>query len=131
MSTSTTSGLRRSMWSRSPMAMTRSEVMRRLQPIFDDLFAEKVELTPELTAADVAGWDSLRHIALLMAIEEAFSVRFHVGEVDAVTNVGEFADVIARRSTGLQSSRPTAMTRSEVIARLQPIFDNLFMEKVE
>jgi len=79
--------------------MTQSEVLSRLQPIFDDLFMEKVELTPELTAADVEEWDSLLQISLLLAIEEAFSIRFRVGEVEALRNVGEFADLIARRST--------------------------------
>ena len=80
--------------------MTRSEVIARLQPIFDNLFMEKVELTPELTAADVEEWDSLLQISLLLAIEEAFGIRFRVGEVEAMQNVGEFADLIARRNTG-------------------------------
>ena len=80
--------------------MTQSEVITKLQPIFDDLFMDKVVLTPELTANDVDEWDSLIQISLLLAIEKQFNIRFRVGEVEATKNVGEFADLIARRAAG-------------------------------
>ena len=76
--------------------MTRNEVIARLQTIFDDLFMEKVVLTPELRPGDVEEWDSLIHISLLLAVEKDFQVRFRLGEVEATRNVGEFADLIAR-----------------------------------
>jgi len=80
--------------------MTQTEVISRLQPIFDDLFMEKVELTPELSAADVEEWDSLIQINLSLAVEKAFNIRFRVGEVEATKNVGDFANLIARRVNG-------------------------------
>jgi acyl carrier protein len=80
--------------------MTQNEVIARLQPIFDDLFMDKVVLTPELTAADVEEWDSLIQISLLLAVEKQFNIRFRVGEVEATKNVGQFADLIARRAAG-------------------------------
>jgi acyl carrier protein len=80
--------------------MTQSEVITRLQPIFDDLFMDKVELSPELTADQVEEWTSLLQISLLLAVEKDFNIRFRVGEVEATKNVGEFADLIARRATG-------------------------------
>jgi len=80
--------------------MTQTEVITRLQPIFDDLFMEKVNLTPQLTAADVEEWDSLIQINLSLAVEKAFNIRFRVGEVEATKNVGDFANLIARRVNG-------------------------------
>jgi len=77
--------------------MTPSEVMAKLQSVFDDVFLDPPKLTPELSAKDVPEWDSLIHISLLVAVEKAFSVRFRVGEVEAAPNVGAFADLIARR----------------------------------
>ena len=77
--------------------MNQTEVLTRLQAIFDDLFLEPVQVTPELSAKDVPEWDSLMHISLLVAVEKAFSVRFRVGEVEATRNVGEFADLILKR----------------------------------
>jgi acyl carrier protein len=80
--------------------MTQTEVISRLQPIFDDLFMEKVVLTPELSAADVEEWDSLIQINLSLAVEKAFNIRFRVGEVEATKNVGDFANLITRRVNG-------------------------------
>lgn len=77
--------------------MSRSEVLARLQQVFDEVFLEPVRVSPELSARDVAEWDSLTHISLVMAVERAFDVRFRVGEVEAARNVGEFADLIMRR----------------------------------
>jgi len=77
--------------------MTQAEVIAQLQPVFDDLFMEEVVLTPQLSADDVEEWNSLSQISLLLAVEQKFGIRFRVGEVEATKNVGQFADLIARR----------------------------------
>jgi acyl carrier protein len=78
--------------------MNQTDVLAKLQTIFDDLFLEPVSLTPALTAKDVPEWDSLMHISLVVAVEKAFAVRFRVGEVETTRNVGEFADLILKRT---------------------------------
>jgi acyl carrier protein len=77
--------------------MNQTEVIAKLQTIFDDIFLEPVQLTPKVSAKDVPEWDSLTHISLLLAVEKAFAIRFRVGEVENARNVGEFADLIAKR----------------------------------
>jgi acyl carrier protein len=77
--------------------MNQSEVLARLQTIFDNVFLEPVSLTPALTAKEVPEWDSLTHISLLVSVEKEFSIRFRVGEVENTRNVGEFADLILKR----------------------------------
>jgi acyl carrier protein len=77
--------------------MNRAEVLAKLQEVFDGVFLDKVVIEPELSAADVEEWDSLLQISLVVAIEQKFRVRFRIGEVEAARNVGEFADLIARR----------------------------------
>lgn len=77
--------------------MNQTEIIDKLQPIFDDIFLEPVVLTPSLSAKDVEEWDSLIQISLLVAVEKAFSIRFRVGEVEATKNIGEWADLIAAR----------------------------------
>lgn len=79
------------------MELTESEVLMRLQSIFDEIFLDEVILTPETTAADVEEWDSLLHISLVVAVEERFNIRFRVGEVEATKNVGEFVNIIMNR----------------------------------
>ncbi len=77
--------------------MTRTEILSRLQEVFDGVFLEPVKVTPELTAQDVDEWDSLMHVSLVVAVERKFDIRFRVGEVEGTKNVGEFADLIVRR----------------------------------
>jgi acyl carrier protein len=77
--------------------MNQTEVIAKLQTLFDDIFLEPPKLTPSLAATDVPEWDSLIQISLLVATEKAFSVRFRLGEVEATKNIGEFADLISRR----------------------------------
>ena len=80
--------------------MNQTEVIARLQEVFDNVFLEPVEVTPELSADDVEEWDSLIHIALVVAVEKAFDIRFRVGEVEGTKNVGEFANLIISRLNG-------------------------------
>ena len=79
--------------------MTQAEIFAKLQDIFNDIFIEPPQITAALSARDVPEWDSLMQISLLVAVEKAFSVRFHVGEVEATENVGEWAELINRRMT--------------------------------
>jgi acyl carrier protein len=77
--------------------VNKTDVIARLQVIFDRVFMDEVVVTPELTAADVPEWDSLSHVSLVLAVERDFGVRFGVGEVEATKSVGEFADLIIKR----------------------------------
>ena len=77
--------------------MNQTDVIAKLQGIFDNVFLEPVVLTRAISAKDVPEWDSLTHISLMVAVEKEFSVRFRVGEVEQTHNVGEFADLILKR----------------------------------
>ncbi|WP_010583975.1 acyl carrier protein [Schlesneria paludicola] len=79
--------------------MNQDDVMLKLQGLFEDIFLDPPQLTRELSAKDVPEWTSLIQISLLLAVEQTFNVRFRVGEVEATKNVGEFADLILRRTT--------------------------------
>lgn len=80
------------------MSLDKTEVLSRLQVIFDELFLDEVTVTPELSAKEVEEWDSLLHISLVVTVEERFGVKFRVGEVESTQNVGEFIDLIVQRS---------------------------------
>lgn len=76
--------------------MNQADVIAQLQAVFDQVFLEKVDVTPSLRASDVAEWDSLAHISLVIVTERVLSIRFRSGEVEQVKNVGEFADLILK-----------------------------------
>ena len=78
---------------------THEEIIEKLNEIFSFVLDDEVSLTPETTAADVDGWDSLSHITLIGEIEDAFGFRFLMKEVVGMKNVGEMIDIISARAT--------------------------------
>ena len=66
--------------------------MESLTGIFREVFDNpEIALTPEMTADDVDGWDSLSHVNLILAVEHYFRVRFKPKEVASFKNVGDRA----------------------------------------
>jgi len=79
--------------------MDEPQVYARLTQIFEDVFDEdSIQLTSELTAKDVDGWDSLAHIRLILTIERAFKVKFSTSEIGKLQNVGELVALIKARA---------------------------------
>jgi len=77
----------------------------RLTGIFRTLFNDPgLELQDDLTARDVAGWDSLNHVNLMILIEEEFGVRFTTGEVSALQDVGELKRLLAAKTAVRQAA---------------------------
>jgi acyl carrier protein len=75
-----------------------AEIFEKLSVIFRDIFDDDaVVLNPELTAADVDGWDSLSHIRLVLAVEKTFHISFSASEVARLKNVGEFVNLIGSK----------------------------------
>ena len=73
-------------------------VYAELSKVFSDVFDDDdIVLTPQLTARDVEGWDSLKHVRLILTAERAFGVKFAASEVAKLDNVGELAALIERK----------------------------------
>jgi acyl carrier protein len=78
--------------------MDEQQIYARLSEIFQDVFDEDhIEVTPELSAKDVDGWDSLTHIRLILTIEKAFGVKFSTSEIGKLENVGALVSLIKSR----------------------------------
>ena len=75
--------------------MTREEVFATLNEVFQDVFdVESITVNEETTADDIEDWDSLEHINLIAAVEQEFGMKFTMGQVVTMKNVGEMADII-------------------------------------
>ena len=75
--------------------MSREEIYERLNEVFQDVFDDDdIEVNDETTAKDIDGWDSLRHISLLGAIEDEFDIEFSMGQTVSMKNVGEMVALI-------------------------------------
>ena len=78
--------------------MSREEIFEKLNEVFRDVFDdEEIEVCEETTAADIDGWDSLEHINLIAAVEQEFGVKFTMGQVVTMKNVGEMARLIEEK----------------------------------
>ena len=70
-------------------------VLEELQPIFQDVLDQPdLAITRESNASNVRDWDSLAHVNLVTAVERHFKVRFALGELQAMKNVGDMVDLI-------------------------------------
>jgi acyl carrier protein len=71
-----------------------------LKQIFQDVFDDDTfVITPELTASDVAEWDSLSHIRLMLAVERSFKIKFSAAQTAGLQNVGQLAELIRAKTS--------------------------------
>ena len=75
--------------------MSRAEILEKVNEIFRDVFDdESIEIVESTTADDIEDWDSLEHINLIAAVEQEFGIKFSMGQVVSMKNVGEMVDII-------------------------------------
>lgn len=75
--------------------METSTTHDRMQTVFRSVFYEPdLQLTDDLTAAGVPGWDSLAHIGLMFSLEAEFGITFSDNDLSQLDNVGRLRRVI-------------------------------------
>jgi acyl carrier protein len=79
--------------------LTRDDVAARLETVMRSQFNQpELTITDTMTAADVAGWDSLAHINFVVAVENAFAIRMTTREVRGMRNVGALIDILVAKT---------------------------------
>lgn len=74
-------------------------IYKRLNEVFREVFDDdSITVGPRTTADDIDDWDSLEHISLISAVESEFRMKFKMGEVSTMKNVGEMARIIRDRA---------------------------------
>jgi acyl carrier protein len=74
-------------------------VMEELQQVFRSAFNDgAIVINHTTTAKDVEEWDSLSHVGLVLEAEKRFGIRFNTAEIALLENVGEFVQIIRRRT---------------------------------
>ncbi len=75
--------------------MEQQAILRELEGIFRDLFGDDaIVLTPQTTAQDVKGWDSIKHISLIVAVEDHFRIKMKSSEIEKLSDVGDLVRAI-------------------------------------
>lgn len=73
-------------------------ILERVEAILRDVFdLPQLVVTPNLTAQDVEEWDSIAHIRVVVAIEQKFKVKFALGELQSLQNVGDMLRLIEKK----------------------------------
>jgi len=76
------------------------ELLDRLNEIFCEVFDDdEINISPEMTANDVNGWDSLSHVNLIVTIESRFNITFSQKELLTFKNVGDLLNSIRTKIT--------------------------------
>jgi acyl carrier protein len=75
--------------------MEKKEIVSKLTSIFRRVFSnDSLEITNELTANDVDNWDSLTHMLLITEIEESYSIKFKLKDLNKMKNAGDMINII-------------------------------------
>lgn len=77
--------------------MADDRVLEELTAVFREVFDDDtIELRPEMTADDIEGWDSMRHLRLILTVEHKFNLRLPTTQVGNLKNVGDFTVLIRK-----------------------------------
>jgi acyl carrier protein len=75
------------------------QIYARLAEVFQDVFDEdSITVTPELSAKDVDGWDSITHIRLMLTVEKTFKIKLSAPEIGKLQNVSDLVTLIKART---------------------------------
>jgi acyl carrier protein len=70
-------------------------VLTKVQEVLKELFGiAPHSVSLETKAFDIPGWDSVGHLSLCGALEEAFGITFNAGELADMNSVREIVSVI-------------------------------------
>jgi acyl carrier protein len=79
-------------------------------------------LRMEMQPADVDGWDSLKHINIVLAVEKRLGIVFTQAELEAMLNVGDFVALIATRLPGPEAPVRDQTPLNDNFESLKPSF---------
>jgi acyl carrier protein len=82
------------------MSITEAEVIQQLHPIFQKVFSDSsLQVNREMSAKDIARWDSLTHMTMISAVEQHFGISFKLKELTKMKNVGDMVELIILKKT--------------------------------
>lgn len=60
---------------------------------------DSIELNDNTSANDVPGWDSLKHINIIVAIENHYNIKFKGLEILRIKNLGDLQQLIYKKES--------------------------------
>ena len=78
------------------------DVLTKVQEIFKEVFGvDPHSVSLETKASDIPEWDSVGHLSLCGALEEAFEIQFNVSDLAEMTSVRAIVSIIGAKETAI------------------------------
>ncbi len=72
-------------------------MLARIVELGRDIFDEEdLDFQAETPFREIKEWDSLNHMRMVVAMEEAFSIRFDMAELQSLTRVSDLLNIIEK-----------------------------------
>ena len=79
--------------------MNRAYIIEITQEIFRDIFDDQtLVIYEDMSPDNIATWDSLRHINLLIAIQNEFKIKFDLTDLYYLKNVKTIVDLLMKKN---------------------------------
>jgi acyl carrier protein len=72
----------------------------RLREIVADVLDVDPQITDDFSRDDESGWDSMAHLRLITAVEQAFGLKFTMQEIEEIRSYGDLRDRVAAHLGG-------------------------------
>lgn len=78
--------------------MSHDEILKTVAGIIREVLElPDLSVTSETSATDVDEWDSMTHMQIIAGIEGHYKIRFALGELQVLKNVGDMIALIQRK----------------------------------
>lgn len=75
--------------------MEKNEIIAKLTVVFHEVFNDNtIVLRDDMTANDVANWDSLTHMLMISKVEQVFQIKFKLKDLNKLKSVGDLISTI-------------------------------------
>lgn len=79
--------------------MDEQTILETLNSIFRKVLKrDNINLTPDTTAKDVDGWDSLTNMIHISEVEKTFHIHFSFREIVRLKNIGDLCSGISKKA---------------------------------
>ena len=78
--------------------MVKEEVTTKLHDIISNVLKlSGLDLTDDMSANDIDGWDSLSNMTIISEIEHTFNIKLKMRDIVHMKNIGDMCDIILKR----------------------------------
>jgi len=75
-------------------------VLLQLNSLFQEIFDNpELQITADTSPDDLPDWDSVAQVKLVLAIEEAFGVRFTSDDISGIHRAGDFLNALQKQGS--------------------------------